>query len=66
MPKQKRWAIKQALGYAVKDVVNAQTLLVREGAAFESVHPELYAGFAACVSLLEQVKSVVEKLDERI
>lgn len=66
MPKQTRWTIKQRLGYALKDIQNAQAILVEEGSRFESIHPKHYEAFCTVVALLEQAHSVTTKLDEII
>jgi hypothetical protein len=66
MPKQHRWEIKRELEAAENLMNTAQNHIVKYGAEFEPVHPEIYAQFCAIVSALDKLKDAVKTIRERI
>jgi len=66
MPKCHRQGIKRALDQAIAQIEKAQTYVIREGAQYEGVHPDLYNRFANIVTALDLTADAIRALQDHI
>lgn len=66
MPNQRRYAIKQSIGFAEQNIRKGQEQLIAVSVPFETVHPEIFQQFCVIVQALEMMLETTKRLRESI
>jgi len=66
MPQSKRWALKQELDRAIKQLEQAEDKVVKVGHEYKEKYAEIYQNYCNAVNGIEVIKNLLQTLRDKI